>query len=416
MVRGARRAAECAAALFDSGLDTRVVVERYAGDGGREFTVIVLGTRDGPVPLIPTEVEVSAPDERDERDDDENPGGGGRRRGRGRGIVKRGAGDGVGGGGVGGVEGWENAAAADEEADDSPPPEHRGIFNFRRKYLPTMQVAYHTPARFGTDAVEQIRASAAETFRVLGLRDFARLDGFFMPEGDPAVDWGASAVQAPSVGRSAAAAKGGHPVFTDVNIISGMEQTSFVFLQAAEVGLSHAAVLRHILASACHRENVYLPPSTTPSSSQSSPSSSQSSSSVAPPAAYPLDPATAAAAAAAATDADASGGPSGRVRVYVLFGGGTSERQVSLISGTNVWLKLRARPEFEVSPLLLAPTPEGGELGDTRVWRLPYAAVLRHTVEEIVAVAEVGLRFRGPCHSSTAVHKRPVYFFNPLKL
>ena len=127
-------------------------------------------------------------------------------------------------------------------------------------------------------------------------------------------------------------------VFTDVNIISGMEQTSFVFLQAAEVGLSHSAVLRHILESACHRANVSLPPMMIPSSSSAS--SSEKNGLTSPVA-------------------------RGRIRVYVLFGGGTSERQVSLISGTNVWLKLRARPEFEVLPLLLTPTPKGGALGGT---------------------------------------------------
>ena len=50
---------------------TRVVVERYAGGRGREFTIIVLGTRDGPVPLIPTEVEISAPDEGEGESEDE---------------------------------------------------------------------------------------------------------------------------------------------------------------------------------------------------------------------------------------------------------------------------------------------------------------------------------------------------------
>ena len=41
-----------------------------------------------------------------------------------------------------------------------------------------------------------------------------------------------------------------------------MEQTSFVFLQGAQVGLSHAAVLRHILESAAHRANITLPANT----------------------------------------------------------------------------------------------------------------------------------------------------------
>ena len=74
-----------------------------------------------------------------------------------------------------------------------------------------------------------------------------------------------------------------------------------------------------------------------------------------------------------------------RVKVYVLFGGGTSERQVSLMSGTNVWLRLREYPEYDVEPLLLEPTPIGCQLDKTYVWHLPYAAVLRHTVEEVLA-------------------------------
>jgi D-alanine-D-alanine ligase-like ATP-grasp enzyme len=66
-----------------------------------------------------------------------------------------------------------------------------------------------------------------------------------------------------------------------------------------------------------------------------------------------------------------------RKPVHVLFGGQTSERQVSLMSGTNVWLKLRRSEKYEPHPFLW----------DLRgnVWRLPYALTLNHTVEEITA-------------------------------
>lgn len=208
-----------------------------------------------------------------------------------------------------------------------------------------------------------IRERAAETFSGLGLRDFVRLDGFFMPRGDDGVEWR---------GDSAISDVEGEPVFTDVNIISGMEQTSFLFLQAAEVGLSHSGVLRHVVASARRRAGASLP---------------------SPP---PKKRTTRANARVddgklrGDSTSSASGvedGAASRRRVYVLFGGGTSERQVSLVSGTNVWLKLRARPEFEAVPLLLAATPEGDSLENTPVWRLPYACVLRHTVEEVLAAA-----------------------------
>ena len=64
------------------------------------------------------------------------------------------------------------------------------------------------------------------------------------------------------------------------------------------------------------------------------------------------------------------------------------------MSGTNVWLKLRGQAGFSVEPFLLAPhssaaaaTPGGGTaapLPQRDVWALPYAAILRHTVEEVV--------------------------------
>lgn len=35
-------------------------------------------------------------------------------------------------------------------------------------------------------------------------------------------------------------------------------------------------------------------------------------------------------------------------KVYVIFGGDTSERQVSLMSGTNVWLNLQAFDDVSI--------------------------------------------------------------------
>lgn len=40
-------------------------------------------------------------------------------------------------------------------------------------------------------------------------------------------------------------------------------------------------------------------------------------------------------------------------RVWVLMGGDSPERQVSLASGLAVWLRLRTRPDLIVRPLLL---------------------------------------------------------------
>jgi D-alanine-D-alanine ligase-like ATP-grasp enzyme len=62
-------------------------------------------------------------------------------------------------------------------------------------------------------------------------------------------------------------------------------------------------------------------------------------------------------------------------KVYVLFGGNTAERQVSVMSGTNVWLKLQGSQKYDASPFFLTP--------DMTVYPLPYTFALSHTVEEI---------------------------------
>ncbi|KAK1311997.1 hypothetical protein QJS10_CPA07g01232 [Acorus calamus] len=153
--------------------------------------------------------------------------------------------------------------------------EKDAIFNYRRKYLPTQQVAYHTPPRFPSDIIDCIRDGASLLFKRLGLRDFARIDGWFLP--------------------------------------------------------SHALSLRD----------------------------------------------------------------NGVQKVFVILGGDTSERQVSLMSGTNVWLNLQSFDELDVTPCLLAPTngyssslyanEKQHDAHSKTVWSLPYSLVLRHTTEEVLA-------------------------------
>ncbi|MBI2889095.1 MAG: hypothetical protein HYY10_04190 [Candidatus Liptonbacteria bacterium] len=182
------------------------------------------------------------------------------------------------------------------------------IFDFRRKYLPTRQVIWHCPPRFDNHVIERIQAQAEQLFALFNVRDFGRFDGWVLPDGNI---W-----------------------FSDFNTVSGMEQNSFLFQQAARIGMTHADVLQHILRNACARNRIAFPGKKTEA-------------------------------------------PAKRKEVRVLFGGNTSERQVSLMSGTNVWLKLRGSSRYRPIPYLL--DTKGG------VWRLPYHLALNHTVEEITA-------------------------------
>jgi D-alanine--D-alanine ligase len=123
----------------------------------------------------------------------------------------------------------------------------------------------------------------------------------------------------------------GRIVFTDINPISGMEQNSFLFRQSSLAGMTHAATIEHIIKNACSRYNIKYQTETKLANQNK--------------------------------------------EIFVIFGGTTPERQVSLMSGTNVWLKLLKSKMYKPIPFLLDKNND--------LWSLPYNFCLNHTVEEI---------------------------------
>lgn len=122
-------------------------------------------------------------------------------------------------------------------------------------------------------------------------------------------------------------------ICNDINLISGLEENSFFFKQSALCGLNHTQTLNLLLRNAYHRYQLTFPP-------------------------------------AHDTRAD-------KQIVYVLFGGNSAERQVSLMSGRNVWLKLTHSQHFQPIPVYLD--------SKERIWQLPAHLFLHHTTEEIDA-------------------------------
>ena len=238
--------------LFSKRMDTRLVIEPFIK--GKEFTVIILQNRFNiPVAILPTEIE---------------------------------------------VEYSKNQ-----------------FFDFRKKYLPTRQVAYHCPPRFSNEIIEKIQIQAEQLFSMFEMRDFARFDGFLLPDGNI---W-----------------------FSDFNPISGMEQNSFLFQQSSRIGFSHQDFFRYILNNAFLRRDIHL---------------------------------------SIENVFESKNIYTKRKPVAIIFGGQTAEKQVSLMSGTNVWLKLRGSLIYKPYPYLFFSKGE--------VWELPYSYILNHTVEEIIANAQ----------------------------
>ena len=185
------------------------------------------------------------------------------------------------------------------------------IFDFRKKYLPTRHVSYHCPPHFSNETIEHIQVQSEQLFSLFNMRDYARFDGWITPQGI---------------------------LFTDFNPISGMEQNSFLFQQASRIGLSHSGILRHILFHACRR--------------------------------YGIDTST-----LRSLQISAEQKIHTKKDIHILCGGDTSEKNVSLMSGTNVWLKLLKSNQY--NPILYL-------VSQGEVWKLPYTYALNHTTEEII--------------------------------
>ena len=119
--------------------------------------------------------------------------------------------------------------------------------------------------------------------------------------------------------------------FSDINIAPGMEQNSFIFQQSSLFGLNHTDLIRYILKSTCNRYNMEFPEKIEFKNKIKN--------------------------------------------VNVIFGGSNSERQVSLMSGSNVYLKLLKSKKYNAKAFLLDKNDD--------FWYLPLNCMLKHTVEEV---------------------------------
>jgi D-alanine-D-alanine ligase-like ATP-grasp enzyme len=115
-----------------------------------------------------------------------------------------------------------------------------------------------------------------------------------------------------------------------------MEQNSFIFQQAARIDFSHSDLLEYILRNACARYGIDFNPICADNAKKQ--------------------------------------------RVNILLGGLTSERQVSVLSGTNTWLKLLNSSKYYPVPYILT-----SEKNEYCIYEIPYAVALNHTSEEIHA-------------------------------
>ncbi len=155
------------------------------------------------------------------------------------------------------------------------------------------QAIEFTPARCSTENLEKIQQTCVRVTELLGMRTISRIDGFLT--------------------------KDNQVIIIDPNSFSGLAPSSFVFREAAEQGMSHPELINHIIRASLDY--------------------------------YGIQPEV------EKYNEETTFMPENKIRVAVLMGGASHERETSLDSGRNVVYKLATEKYISV-PLFVTKNLE----------------------------------------------------------
>ncbi|MHA7877520.1 MAG: D-alanine--D-alanine ligase family protein [Bacteroidota bacterium] len=197
------------------------------------------------------------------------------------------------------------------------------FFDYRAKYLPGI-VRKETPMQLPAEQLHEIRAACAALFLTLGFQVYARIDGFLTAD---------------------------HQIFlNDPNTTSGLHPSSFLFHQAAEIGLNPTELLTFLIqASLATRMRTTMP--------------------IAVQLSKALDTQKMHIEQENRTK---------KLRVGVIMGGFSAERHISVESGRNIFEKLASSKQYLPIPIFLSGTPERH-----RLFVLPIHMLLKDNADDI---------------------------------
>lgn len=165
---------------------------------------------------------------------------------------------------------------------------HCGIFDYEQKYMPGRALEF-TPARCSYAVQERIKQTCIATMQALNLSNLARIDGFVQPDGTV--------------------------VIIDPNALSGMAPASFFFREAAHQNISHTQLINHLIETELQSYGMLAP-------------------------------------LLAAQKKENIAMSTEKIRVGILMGGPSNEREISLESGRNVAYKLSPQ-KYQPVPLFV---------------------------------------------------------------
>ncbi len=228
------------------------------------------------------------------------------------------------------IEGREFSCIVIQQLDGTPvalPPTEivkgREMFDYRSKYLPGLSRKL-TPIDLEIAEIARIRESCVRLFRTYSFNVYARIDGFYAPDGQIFLN--------------------------DPNTTSGMMPSSFFFHQAAEIGLSPSAFLTYLLETSL-KERIR----------------SQSSGKAAEALLQRFE-----------AEQALEKGEDRRKKVAVIMGGYSSERHISVESGRNIFEKLSSSVNYNPVPVFLTGSDDHYEM-----YLIPVNIMLKDNADDI---------------------------------
>jgi len=167
------------------------------------------------------------------------------------------------------------------------------FFNYEQKYMPGRGIK-RTPASCSQEVIARIQQTCIATMHALEFTTMSRIDGFVTHDNTI--------------------------VIIDPNTLSGMAPSSFIFNQAAEINMSPSHIINHIIETELHHYNLLQP--TINQETMELPRMNTP-----------------------------------KIRIAILLGGGSHEKETSLESGRNVFYKLSPH-KYDPIPLFVSDTSE----------------------------------------------------------
>jgi len=190
------------------------------------------------------------------------------------------------------------------------PEKNTHLFDYEQKYMPGRAHKF-TPPRCSKQIIKKIQTTCMQVINILGIKTISRIDGFVTSDEQV--------------------------VIVDPNTLSGMGPASFLFREAAEIGIGHTRLINHLIETDLKRYGML----------EQVIQQEQKKIKIM---------------------------KNKKIRVAVLLGGNSNEKEISLESGRNITYKLSPQ-KYDALPIFINSKME--------LYRLNQAQLVRNSTQEI---------------------------------